>query len=102
MGILSFFKNAFSDMKRSARAQHQVDKAQLEAVKAEARASFEENRFHNTYAKAKRDGKKSWEDAKRSAAQRAAKEQECRDAKLAAARERTDAANARYEAARKK
>ena len=32
-----FFKNAMEDMKESAKAQHQVDKAQFEAVKAEGR-----------------------------------------------------------------
>ena len=37
-----FFKNAFHDMKESAKAQHEVDKAQFEAVKAESRAGWEE------------------------------------------------------------
>jgi hypothetical protein len=35
MGIFSFFKNAFSSMKKSVKAQHEVDKANFEAVKAE-------------------------------------------------------------------
>ena len=34
MGIKSFFKKAFSDMKESAKAQHEVDKANLAAAKA--------------------------------------------------------------------
>ena len=102
MGIISFFKNAFSDMKKSAQAQHEVDKAQFEAVKAESRANFEENKFHNTYAKAKADGKKSWDDAHMSPAERAAKDQEARDARIAAAKEATEKANARYEEAKKK
>ena len=38
----NFFKNAFRDMKESAKAQHKVDKANFEAVKAEARAQWEE------------------------------------------------------------
>ena len=59
MGIKEFFKKAFGDMKASAKAQHEVDKAEFAQKKAEARASFEENKFHNTYAKAKRDAKKS-------------------------------------------
>ena len=59
MGIFSFFKNAFSSMKKSAKAQHEVDKAEFRAAKAEAKANFEENRGHNTYAKAKADAKKS-------------------------------------------
>ena len=101
MGIKEFFKNAFSDMKQSATAQHEVDKAELAQKKAEARANFEENKFHNTYAKAKADSKKSWDDAHMSPAERAAKEQEARDARIAAAREATEAANARYENAKK-
>lgn len=42
MKIIEFFKKAFSDMKKSAKAQHQVDKAHLEAVKAESKANWEE------------------------------------------------------------
>lgn len=38
------FKNfhPFRDMKESAKAQHQVDKANFEAVKAESKANWEE------------------------------------------------------------
>ena len=53
MGVKSFFKKSFDDMKESAKAQHEVDKAEFEAVKAKSKAIFEENRGHNTYAKAK-------------------------------------------------
>ena len=42
MGIKAFFKKAFDDMKDNAKAQHEVDKANFAAVKAEARANFEE------------------------------------------------------------
>lgn len=42
MSIINFFKKAFGDMKESARAQHQVDKANFAAVKAESKAQFEE------------------------------------------------------------
>ena len=42
MSIKIFFKNAFSDMKESAKAQHQADKANFAAAKAESRAQFEE------------------------------------------------------------
>lgn len=35
-------KKAFSDMKESAKAQHQVDKANFAAAKAESKAQFEE------------------------------------------------------------
>ena len=101
MGIKSFFKKAFGDMKQSAKAQHEVDKAEFQAAKAEARANFEENRGRNTFAKAKADGKKHWDDAHMSPAEREAKAQEERVARIVAANERIDAANARYEEARK-
>ena len=102
MGIKSFFKKSFSDMKESAKAQHEVDKAEFDAVKAESRANFEENRGHNTYAKAKADAKESWDNAHLSPSERAAKEQEARDARIAEAKARTEAANARYDEAKKK
>lgn len=59
MAIKEFFKNAFQDMKESAQAQHEVDKANFEAAKAESKANFEENRGRNTFAKAKADSRKS-------------------------------------------
>lgn len=42
MGIKQFFKNAFADMKASTKAQHEVDKANFQAAKAEAKAQWEE------------------------------------------------------------
>ena len=42
MGIKKFFKDAFADMKASTKAQHEVDKANLAAVKAESKAQWEE------------------------------------------------------------
>lgn len=101
MGIKNFFKKAFGDMKNSAKEQHEVDKAEFNRVKAESKANFEENRGHNTYAKAKADAKKNWDDAHMSPSQRAAKEQEARQARIAEARRATEEANARYEAAKK-
>ena len=101
MVIKEFFKKAFSDMKESAKAQHEVDKAEFQAAKAEAKANFEENRGHNTFAKAKADAKKSWDDAHMTPAERAVKMQEERDAKIAEATARTEAANERYNAAKK-
>lgn len=98
---MNFFKKAFSDMKKSAQAQHKVDRANFEAAKAESRANFEENRGRNTFRKAKADAKKSWNGAKMSPSQRAAKMQKERDAQIAAAKARTAAANARYNAAKK-
>ncbi|MBQ8835987.1 MAG: hypothetical protein IJ002_00600 [Clostridia bacterium] len=40
--MANFFKKAFEDMKESAKAQHEVDKANFEAVKAESKANWEE------------------------------------------------------------
>ena len=68
MGIKAFFKKAFADMKESTKAQHEVDKANFAAAKAEAKAN--------------------WEEAKMSPSQRQAKMQEERDAQIAAANER--------------
>ena len=99
--IGKFFANAFSDMKESAKAQHELDKANFEAVKAESKANFEENRFHNSLARAKEQGKKSWEDAKMSPSERTKKMQEEREAKLKEAQERKAAAEERYEKAKK-
>ena len=42
MEVKTFFKNAFNDMKESAKAQHEVDKANFAAVKAESKANWEE------------------------------------------------------------
>ena len=72
MGIKAFFKKAFGDMKESTKAQHEVDKANFAAAKAEAKANFEENRGRNTYARAKADARKNWDDAHMSPAERAA------------------------------
>ncbi|MBQ7319859.1 MAG: hypothetical protein IJW97_06775 [Clostridia bacterium] len=101
MGIISFFRNAFADMRASAKAQHEVDKAEFAAVKAESKASFEENRGRNTYRKAKADAKKHWDDAHMSPSERAAREQEARDARIAEAQARVEQANARCDAAKK-
>ena len=87
-------KKAFSDMKESAKAQHEVDKANFAAAKAEAKANFEENRGTNTFKKAKAMGKQSWDDAHMSPAERTVKMREEQ------ANERIKAANERYEAAK--
>lgn len=80
MGIKAFFKKAFSDMKQSAKAQQVVDKAQLEAVKAESKAQ--------------------WEEAKMTPAGRQALMQDERDKQIAEAKERTAAAQARIDLAK--
>lgn len=98
---MGFFKKAFADMKESAKAQHEVDKANFQAAKAEARANFEENRGRNTYARAKADAKKHWDDAHMTPAERAAQMQEERERQIAEAQQRTAEANARYEEAKK-
>ena len=99
--IGEFFANAFSDMKESAKAQHELDKANFEAVKAESKANFEENRFHNSVARAKEQSKKSWEDAKMNPSERTKKMQEKREAQIKEAQERKAAAEERYEKAKK-
>jgi hypothetical protein len=102
MGIKEFFKKAFSDMKESAKEQHKVDKANFAAAKAEAKANFEENRFTNTFRKAKADAKKTWDDAHMSPSERSRKAQEEREAQIKAANERIEAANERYNNAKVK
>ena len=79
MGIMAFFKKAFSDMKADAKAQHEVDKANFRAAKAESKAQF---------AEAKAMGKPST---------RRTMMQKERDAQIAAANKRAAAANARIE-----
>jgi hypothetical protein len=92
---------AFKSMKENAIAQHEVDKAEFAAVKAESKAFFEENRGRKTFARAKAQGKQSWDDAHMTPSERSAKEQEERDARIAAAEERIEKAKERYEEARK-
>lgn len=75
-----FFKKAFQDMKESAIAQHEVDKANFAAAKAESRAQWEE-------AKAMRDPSK-----------RKAMMQKEREEQIAAAKARTAEAQARIDA----
>ena len=89
-------------MKESTKAQHELDKANFEAVKAESKANFEENRFHNSLARAKEQSKKSWEDAKMNPSERTKKMQDERKAKLKEAQERKAATEERYEKAKKK
>ena len=78
---MGFFKKAFSDMKKSAKAQHEVDKANFEAAKAEARAT--------------------WEEAKMSPSARQEMMQRERDEQIAAAKQRTAEAQARIDSAKK-
>jgi len=96
-----FLAKAFSDIKESAIAQHEVDKANFEAAKAESKASFEEHRGHNTFSKVKSDAQRIWNDAHMTSAERASKTQEARNKQITEAKERTAAAIKRYNAAKK-
>ena len=71
--MANFFKKAFEDMRENARAQHEADKANLAAVKAESRAT--------------------WEEAKMTPAARQQKMQAEREEQIAAARERAACAH---------
>ena len=93
----NFFKKAFKDMAENAKAQHAVDKANLEAAKAEAKANFEENRGTNTLKRAKAQARASWEDAKMSPSERTAKMRAEQEKQIEDAKRRTAEANARYE-----
>lgn len=73
----NFFKRAFQDMKESTKAQHEVDKANFAAAKAESKAQWEEAK-----AMGNPDRRKAMMQAER-------------DAQIAAANEREDAANER-------
>ena len=95
-----FFHKAFREMGESAKAQHEVDKANFAAAKAEARANFEENRGTNTLKKAKANAKQSWDDAHMSPAERTAKTKEKQVKQIEEAKARTAAANARIEKAK--
>ena len=100
MGIKKFFKDAFADMKASAKLQHEVDKVNFEAAKTEAKANFEENRGSKTLAKAKADAKKNWDDAHMSPSERQAKMQEERQKQLDSANERKAIAEERLKKAK--
>lgn len=76
----NFFKDAFKDMAESAKAQHEVDKANFAAVKAESKANFQEAK-----AMSKPSVRKAAEQAKRE------KKIAEANARKAAAEERMDA-----------
>lgn len=89
-----FFKKAFREMGESAKAQHAVDKANLQAAKAEAKANFEENRGTNTLKRAKADAKQHWDDAHMSPAERTAKTRLAQEKQILESNERKAAAEA--------
>ena len=82
MGLKEFFKNAFADMKQSAKDQHEVDKANLAAVKAESKAQ--------------------WEEAKRTPKQQQEAMRQKQAEQIAAAKQREAEANERIAAAKSK
>ena len=75
--MFEFFKKAFRDMKESTKAQHEVDKANFAAAKAESKAQFAEAK-----AMSKPETRKVIEQAKR-------------DEQIAAANKRAAEAQAR-------
>ena len=93
----NFLKKAFKDMGENAKAQHAVDRANLEAVKAESKANFEENRGTNTLKRAKAQAKQSWDDAHMTPAERTAKTRAEQTKQIEEAKNRTTVANAKYE-----
>ncbi len=94
----NFMKKAFKDMKENAKAQHEVDKANFNAVKAESKANFEENRGTNTWRRAKEMAKQSWDDAHMTPSERTAKMRAEQEAQIEEANARIEVANAKYEA----
>lgn len=96
-----FFKRAFREMKENAKAQHEVDKANFNAVKAESKAHFEEHRGTNTLKKAKEDAKASWDYARLSPSQKREIMLEEKKAEIDKANARIDDANKRIEEAKK-
>ncbi len=73
--MFKFLKKAFGDMKESAKAQREVDKANFAAVKAESKAN--------------------WEEAKLSPARRQEKLQKEREVQITEARRREEVAKQR-------
>jgi len=96
----NFMKKAFREMGENAKAQHEVDKANFAAAKAEAKANFEENRGSNTFKKAKAMAKQSWDDAHMTPSERTAKTRVEQQKQIEEANERIKAANERYAAAK--
>ena len=97
MGIFDFFKKAFKDMKADAKAQKEVDKANLQAVKLETKANFEENRGSRTYARAKADAKKTWDEAHMSPTERREMMQKEREEQIAQSQARQQKAQERLD-----
>lgn len=51
--VKEFFKNAFKDMANSTKLQHEVDKAEFDAIKAESKADFLEHKCNSSISKGK-------------------------------------------------
>lgn len=91
-----FFKDAFRDMAENTKAQHEVDKANFAAAKAEAKANFEENRGTNSFKRAKAQAKQSWDNAHMSPSERTAKVRAEQKKQIETANERIKLANEKY------
>lgn len=96
----NFIKKAFREMAESAKAQHEVDKANFQAVKAESKANFEENRGSNTLKRAKAQSKAAWDEAHLTPAQRREKQIIEQQKQIEEANERIRLANERVMAAK--
>ena len=101
MSLKDFFGQAFKDMKENTKAQHEVDKANFNAVKAESRANFEENRGRHTFAKAKAEAKETWESAKKSPKERQNEIKENQAKQIARANARKEMAEKKLEELKK-
>jgi len=101
MSIKDFFGKAFQDMKESAKAQHEVDKANFKAVKVESKVNFEENRGRNAFAKAKKEAKENWDAAKMSSSERKESMKEEQNRQIEEANARIEAAEKRLEELKK-
>ncbi len=99
MAIREIIKKPFMDMKESAKMQHEVDKANFKAVKAESKATFEENRGKNTFKRAKEDSKRIWDEAHLSPSKRREITKNKQEEQIALAQKRIECANKRYDAA---
>lgn len=60
--VKKFFKDAFEDMKQDAKAQHEVDKANFQATKAQSRVHWEKAKAMGSAEKRKEIVKKNREE----------------------------------------
>ena len=97
----NFIKKAFKDMANNAKAQHEVDKANFQVVKAESKANFEENRGENTFKRAKENAKKFWNKAKTNPSEKQSQIRQEQQNQIVQSQQRIKDANRRIEKAKK-